>query len=241
MDRPDAAFPAFDLDRCRDLVFDRPVVEVLEDDVTAAFRSLAEHTPGLEDKRDFHALARCLGFADALALRREVRAQLERQGRDAVAKILRLRVIQTLLEHFDHEPEPAAVQREVASLVRDAEELGQQMTQPRIEAVVEPLAARRVIAAMLVRSLAESLHVEPSDQEVLEAFQRHAELYRDPGAVLERLMHSTAAAKPVVDELVENRVVEGVLALANVSERSMSLQQVVEELERVALGDSAST
>ncbi len=235
MDRADAASLAFDLDRCRDLAFERPVVQVTEDDVTEAFRSLAEHTPGLEDKRDFNALARCLGLADALALRREVRAQLERQSQDAVAKILRLRVIQTLLEHFDHEPDPAAIKREVASLVRDAEELGQQMTPDRVEALVEPLAVRRVMAAVLVRGLAEALPVKPSDQEIREAFRRHAELYRDPDAALERLMSSTAAAKPVVDELIENRVVEGVLALANVSERLMSLREVVEELERVAM------
>lgn len=232
MDRAHAHPPPFDLHRCRDLAFERPVVKVQEDDVTAAFRSLAQHTPGLEDKRDYNALAQRLGLADALALRREVRAQLERQSQDAVAKILRLRVIDTLLAGFDHEPEPAAIKREVASLVRDAEDLGQQMTQHKIETVVEPVAVRRVMAAMLVRSLAEALHVEPSEHEILEAFRRHAELYRDPDAIFDRLTNSTAAAKPVVDELVENRVVEGVLALATVSERPMSLQEVVEELER---------
>jgi hypothetical protein len=57
----EANFPRFDLDRCRHLVIVRPVVDVREDDVTAAFGALADKKPGLEDKGDFDALARLLG------------------------------------------------------------------------------------------------------------------------------------------------------------------------------------
>jgi trigger factor len=231
----EAKLPSFDLDRCRHLVIVRPVVEVREDDVTAAFKALADNTPGLEDKGDFNALARLLGVDDALDLRREVRSQLERQSEDAVAKILRLRVWKGLLAGFDQEPTDEAVHLEVASLVRDAEELGQHLSPHKIDTVVTPLARRRVVGAMLVRSLVEALDVHPSREQVQCAFEHHAELYRDPRAVLELLETSSVAAKPVVDELVENLVVEKVLALARVTDQPVSLQTLAEQLERAAL------
>lgn len=235
MARPEAELPPFDLDRCRALVVDRPVVEVREDDVTEAFKALADNTPELQDKRDFQALAKVLGFEDALALRREVRAQLERQSEDAVAKILRLRVLKSLLAGFEHEPADEAVRLEVASLVRDAEELGQQISPRKIDTVVVPLARKRVLGAMLVKNLADTLDVRPSREQVRVAFERHAELYRDPSAVLALLQSSSAAAKPVVDELVENMVVQKVLALARVTDQPLSLQELAQQLERVAL------
>ncbi len=235
MTHSEAKLPPFDLDRCRHLAIVRPVVEVREDDVTAAFKALADHTPGLEDKRDFHALARLLGIDDALALRREVRSQLERQSEDAVAKILRLRVLKALLAGFDQEPTEEAVRLEVASLVRDAEELGQQLSAHRIDTVVTPLARKRVLGAMLVKSLVEALDVHPGREQIRSAFEHHAELYRDPRAVLDLLETSSVAAKPVIDELVENLVVEKVLALARVTDEPVSLQILAEQLERAAL------
>lgn len=224
--------PTFHLELCRDLVIERPVVQVTEDDVTEAFRTLARSTPELGDPRDFNALARLLGFDDALALRREVRSQLQRQNEDAVAKILRLRVLNRLLERFEYEPDPSAVREEVASLVRDAEELGQQLTPHKVEQLVEPLARHRVKSAALVRSLARALHIEPADEQIVAALRRHAELYRDPEAVLAHLEQSAAAAKPVIDELVENMVVEGVLRHARVIEQPRSMDELAHELER---------
>ena len=231
----EADWPPFNLDHCRSLVIVRPVVEVREDDVTEAFKALADNTPELEDKRDFNALGKLLGFDDALALRREVRAQLERQSEDAVAKILRLRVLKGLLAGFAYEPTEEAVRLEVASLVRDAEELGQQLSPHKIDSVVTPLARKRVAGAALVKSLAEALDVHPSKEQIHSAFERYAELYRDPRAVLELLETSSVAAKPVVDELIENRVVEKVLAIAQVTDQPLSLQVLAEHLEQVAL------
>jgi FKBP-type peptidyl-prolyl cis-trans isomerase (trigger factor) len=226
--------PPFDLKRCRDLTIERPVVEVLEDDVTAAFRTLARSTPELADKGDFQALARLLGFDDALSLRREVRTQLERQAQDMTARLLRQRVLQPLLESFQPAADPAAVRLEVASLVREAQDLGQHFPPGKVEQVVVPVAEMRVRSAALVKSLANALGLEPSEAQILRALERHAESYRDPDAVLAHLKRSTAAAKPVVDELVENLVVEGVLRHAQVVDKPTSLDDLALEIHRLA-------
>lgn len=230
----------FDLSHCRRLSIERPAVEVREDDVTEAFRTLAEATTQLQDKRDFQALAHHLGFNDALAVRREVRAQLERQRDDAVRHILRLRVLGSLVRDFPYEPTEEEVRLEVVVLVRDAEEIGQQLSDKRVRDVIEPLARKRVISSALVRELAQQLSALPNEEETLAALEHHAELYRDPEAVLTHLRQNSAAAKPVVDELIEDRVVAAVLELAQVTEQTLSLRDLASEFEQTALAFSGN-
>jgi trigger factor len=210
------------------------VAEVLEADVTAALKTLAATCTELDDKRDFNALAGHMGFDDAIALRREVRAQLTRRTEDAVARILRMRVLQELLPRFDQRADGAALRLEVASIKRDAEDSGQPLTDEELEALV-PLAAKRVVGAMLFGSLAKALSIDPSQDQINTAIERHAAQYQDPEAVREHLEQDSSAAKIVLNELIQDLVVQAVLELAQVTDRPMTQEELMEELQIAAL------
>lgn len=170
---------------------------------------------------------------DMARFRNDVRANLERELRNALAIRLKNDVVGKLLDmHADLDVPKGMIEAEAQSLHRDAERQRQQNPSrnlppvPPVEAFKET-ATRRVRAAVLIGSLAQQNDIRIDDKRVREALAAIAATYEEPDQVIELYYSNPQLMSGLQQRVLEDQVAEWVADQAKSESRSLSFAEVM--------------
>jgi trigger factor len=179
--------------------------------------------------------AKSFGIADGdlERFRADVRRNLTRELEDRVRASTKERVLQALLEVNPIEV-PAKLVREEAS--RMAEVLARSLTQQGAaveRSGIEPQhfeaeARRRVALGLILHRISESLKLKPDPEQVRRYVDRIAEAYEDPAAYAGWYYSDPNRLREANVVVLEDQIVEQLLQTANVSERVLSFEELMQ-------------
>ncbi|HHQ43210.1 MAG TPA: trigger factor [Chromatiales bacterium] len=188
------------------------------------------------------AFARAFGVQEGgvEALRREVRANMERELHEALRRRTRRRVMDALLEANPVELPAGLVAQEVARLREDLERrlasLGQ--LQGSLKELpdehFEPEARRRVALGLILAELVRSQGLKADPDKVRAAVERIASAYEKPEEVVQWYYANRQLLEGVEAGVLEDEAVDWVLAHAQVEDEPLGFEEAVRE-------DSAKT
>ena len=166
-------------------------------------------------------------------LRSEVRANLERELRQASISYNKLQLLQALVtEHPDLEVPESLVQREAATLqsraARNAPE-GQQAPGP--EAFMDE-ARQRVKGGMLISEIAMQNGIHLDGARVRSAIETLASTYEQPAEVMQMYYNDQRLLQAVENAVLEEQVVDWVMDHAKVTPEPMKFRDVIAHASR---------
>jgi trigger factor len=157
--------------------------------------------------------------------RKDVRANLERELRQAVNGKNKQAVIDALLEANTNMALPTAViDDEMNNLRQQAEQRGMQV--PGDEEL-RSSAEKRVRSALLLSEIARQQDIQPSDEGIRELLQDIASTYDEPDEVLKIYLQNPQAMEHLRNTVLEDQVVEAVLEQAKVTEKASSFDELL--------------
>ncbi len=162
------------------------------------------------------------------SLRAEIRANLERELNQATTSILKVRIIDALVNSMpDLEIPQSIVRQEAASLAsRAASQQGREASAEESEAYME-LAANRVRGGLLMGELARQNAMRVDPAKVRSAIETIAQTYEDPNEVIQLYYGNQQLVAQVENSVLEEQVVDWVLEHAKVSDNEMKFQEVI--------------
>ncbi len=173
---------------------------------------------------------RSFGVADGTeeSLRAEIRANLERELNQATTSILKVRIIDALVNSMpDLEIPQSIVRQEAASLAsRAASQQGREASAEESEVFME-LAANRVRGGLLMGELARQNAMRVDPAKVRSAIETIAQTYEDPNEVIQLYYGNQQLVAQVENSVLEEQVVDWVLEHAKVSDNEMKFQEVI--------------
>ncbi len=183
------------------------------------------------------AFARAFGVAEGgvEALRREVRANMERELHEALRRRARRHVMDALLEANPVELPAGLVAQEVAQLRQDLERrlasLGQ--LQGSLKELpdehFEPEARRRVALGLILAELVRSQGLKADPEKVRAAVERIASAYEKPEEVVEWYYANRQLLEGVEAGVLEDEAVDWVLAHAQVEDERLGFEEAVRD------------
>ena len=157
--------------------------------------------------------------------RQDVRANLERELRQAVNGSNKQAVIEALLAaNPDMKLPQAIITDEMKSMREQAEQRG--VAAPG-EAELREAAEKRVRSALLLSEIARQNDVQPSEERIRELLQDIASTYDEPDQVLRIYLENPQAMEHLRNTVLEDQVVELVLDKAKVSEKASSFDELL--------------
>ncbi|WP_287371668.1 trigger factor [Oceanithermus sp.] len=183
------------------------------------------------------AFARAFGIEEGgvEALRREVRANMERELHEALRRRTRRRVMDALLEANPVELPAGLVAQEVAYLREDLERrlasLGQ--LQGSLKELpdehFEPEARRRVALGLILAELVRSQGLKADPDKVRAAVERIASAYEKPEEVVQWYYANRPLLEGVESSVLEDEAVDWVLAHAQVEDERLGFEEAVRD------------
>lgn len=173
---------------------------------------------------------RSFGVADGTVetLRTEIKANLERELRQAVTSILKMNIIDALVKTSPNLALPESIVRqEAASLAgRAAAQAGRE---PAPEDAVSFMdkAAERVRGGLLLGELARQNKVRIDRAKVRQAVETIAQTYESPAEVVQLYYSNEQLMSQVENTVLEEQVVDWVLEHAKVARKEMKFQDVI--------------
>ncbi len=161
-------------------------------------------------------------------LRTEVRGNLERELKQAVATQIKTQLVDSLLEaHSDMEVPESLVINEAHSMVqrmlRGAEmEVTREMLEPFMEQ-----ARKRVRSGLLLGELARQNEIRADGAKVRETIEEIAQTYEQPAEVVQMYYNDQRLLDAVENQVLENQVVDWAVNNAKVTDKAMSFQDVI--------------
>ena len=181
------------------------------------------------------AFARSFGIesGDVETLRREVRANLERELRQAMTSLRKVRLIEALVaEHPELEVPDSLVRSEARDLQARAAQ-SQQGEAPQVDAFLDT-AAQRVRAGMLISELAVQNDIHVDDQRVRGTIEELANTYEQSDQVLQMYYNDQRLLQNVQNAVLEEQVVDWAMDHAKVTPEPMTFRDVIAAATRSA-------
>ena len=212
----DIAFPAD---------FGNPQLAGKTADVTLKVTEVREpHLPALDE-----AFVKLFGVADGNldTFRGEVRGNLERELKATLMGRLKSEVAEQLATAYpDLDVPKVMVDNEAAGLVRGSLPQGQE-PQPEMLAAAEPMARKRVIAALLMGEIARKQDLQLDRKRVAETLAAIASTYEEPEKVVELYNDDPQLMSGLHNRVMEDQVAEWVAGHAEVTEQPLSFDEVM--------------
>lgn len=188
--------------------------------------------PELPDVDD--EFAESFGVADGgvEALRREARANMERELGDGLRALLKQRVMEALLSGDDIELPESMVRDEVArAMQRRYEELersgiGQENIELSPDAFEAPV-RRRIALELVVAEIVREHRIELDHARVRARVEIIASTYQEPATVLDWYYSDRSRLAPIESFVFEEQVVEWVLEHAQVTDEPTSFDRIL--------------
>ena len=173
---------------------------------------------------------RSFGVEDASleTLKKEIRANLERELKQARTSIVKVLIIDALTKaRPDVEVPGSMVRQEAASLAaRVASQEGRESTDDEAAAFMGK-ATERVRGGLLMGEIARQASIRTNAAKVRQAIETVAQTYEDPTEVVQLYYSNQQLMSQVENAVLEDQVVDWVLENAKVSPREMKFQEVI--------------
>lgn len=186
-------------------------------------------------------LAKKLGLEDVGQLRDAVRRQLDTQNTPLIRQRVKRQLLDALDEMHEFEPPPSMVEQEFSGVWRevlaDLQRSGKTFadegtTEEEQEAYYRTIANRRVRLGLVLAEIGERNRIEVSDNELQRALAE--EIRRNPSQqaeIAEFYQSNPGALARLRAPLFEEKVVDFLLELVNVSDKPMSRKELVDLIE----------
>jgi trigger factor len=162
------------------------------------------------------------------ALRREVRANLERELEQAVKNRIKTQVMDGLHARNAFEVPKALIGEEIARLRQQAmSSMGQQDAGRFPDSLFEQEAQRRVALGLIIAEMVKRHEIKLDADRLNEALQQMASTYEDPQQVVDYYRRNQQAMASLEAIVLEDQVVEWVVEHAKVSEQAMSFDELM--------------
>ncbi|MGD8644034.1 MAG: trigger factor [Chromatiales bacterium] len=162
------------------------------------------------------------------ALRREVRANLERELEQAVKNRIKTQVMDGLHARNAFEVPKALIGEEIARLRQQAmSSMGQQDAGQFPDSLFEQEAQRRVALGLIIAEMVKRHEIKLDADRLNEALQQMASTYEDPQQVVDYYRRNQQAMASLEAIVLEDQVVEWVVEHAKVSEQAMSFDELM--------------
>ncbi|MFG1496401.1 trigger factor [Saccharospirillum sp. HFRX-1] len=168
---------------------------------------------------------------DVDGFRTEVRANMEREARNALQSKLKTTVIDKLLEDNDLDVPAALVDDEIGRLQQQAVQQfggGAQMDPSSLpKELFQDQAERRVKIGLLMNELIESAELKPEEAEVRAYVEDQAAVYQDPQQVIDYYYSNAELMNQVRAMVVENAAIDYILSKSKVNESTIGYEDAV--------------
>ncbi|HMB60568.1 MAG TPA: trigger factor, partial [Xanthomonadales bacterium] len=175
---------------------------------------------------------RSFGIEDGTleSLRTEIRANLERELKQAVTSILKIRIIEALVASMPDLVVPESlVRQEAASLASRAAAQEGREAEPEESAAFMGKSGERVRGGLLMGEIARQNQIRVDGGKVREAIESIAQTYEDPAEVVQLYYGNQQLLAQVENAALEQQVVDWVVENAKVSTKDMKFQDVISE------------
>ena len=162
-------------------------------------------------------------------LRAEIRANLERELKQARTSLIKIDLINKLIEsHSDLEVPDSMVRREAASMAAQAGAGGEDgPSQEHVEQFMEA-AKRRVRGGLIMGELARQNGIRIDGARVRETIDTIADTYEEPDEVRQMYFGNQHLLQQVENSVLEEQVVEWVMDHAKTVAKPMAFKEVIE-------------
>jgi len=167
------------------------------------------------------------------ALKNEIRGNMERELKQARISLMKIHLVDALLESVPGLEVPQAVVRDEAAgmaaqiLSSQGQEPDQAVVQQLAGQFMEP-AEKRVRAGLLLGELARQNEIRVDGAKVREAIDTVANTYEQPDEVVQLYYQNARLLQQVESSVLEEQVVDWVLENAKVTPKDMSFQDVIQ-------------
>lgn len=161
-------------------------------------------------------------------LRKEIRSNLERELKQAATSLVKVQIIEKLLQLMPDLPVPEGmVRQEATSLAaRMAAQAGRQPA-PEEAAAYMDKASERVKAGLLMGEISRQNSIRIDQARVRNAIETIAQTYEDPNEVIQLYYGNPQLMSQVENIVLEEQVVDWVLENAKVSAKEMKFKEVI--------------
>lgn len=166
---------------------------------------------------------------DEAAFREEVKKNMERELKQAVSNKVKNDVVEGLLATTELDIPSALVDQEIDRLRQDAVQRfgGQVDFQQLPKEIFEDQAKRRVKTGLLFQEVVKKNDLKADDAKVEEKIQEIASTYEQPEEVIAHFSSNPDQKAQVESSVLEDAVVDHVLAQAKVTEKKMKYEEAV--------------
>jgi trigger factor len=162
------------------------------------------------------------------SLRVEIKSNLERELKQASTSLLKVNIIDGLVNTMpDLEVPESIVRQEAASLAARAASQEGREPDPEETAAFMGKAAERVRGGLLLGELARQNQIRVDGGKVRESIDTIAQTYEDPSEVVQLYYGNQQLLAQVENAVMEEQVVDWVMENAKVSPREMKFQEVI--------------
>jgi trigger factor len=162
------------------------------------------------------------------SLRVEIKANLERELKQAATSLLKVNIIDGLINTMpDLEVPESIVSQEAASLAARAASQEGREPNPEETAAFMGKAAERVRGGLLLGELARQNQIRVDGGKVRESIDTIAQTYEDPSEVVQLYYGNQQLLAQVENAVMEEQVVDWVMENARVSPKEMKFQEVI--------------
>jgi trigger factor len=164
---------------------------------------------------------------DMESFRKEVRSNLERELKATLMQRLKSEVAEKLAEaHADLEVPQVMVRAEASGLVRNATG-GKTEPSDEMIAAAEPMARKRVVAALLMGEIARRQEIEVDSKRVGETLAAIASTYEEPEKVVELYNGDHQLMQGLHNRVMEDQVAEWVADNADTTDTPLTFDEVM--------------
>ena len=165
------------------------------------------------------------------ALHKEIRGNMERELREKIRSVVKEQAMDLLLEAHEIEVPKVLVRQEAETLQRQTKDnLSQGGQKSSIELpldLFEDQAKRRVALGLILGEVIRENKIELDKDRVRERIEQFAQSYEDPQEVIDYYMHNKEQMASIENVVLEDQVVDWVLASANVEEKAGKFDELM--------------
>ncbi|MEL6979762.1 MAG: trigger factor [Pseudomonadota bacterium] len=190
-------------------------------------------------------LAKKYGLDDLAALKEQIRERLAEEYRGASRATLKRKLLDKLDVTVDFELPPSMVDQEAKQIAhqlwQEANPGAQAQDRPEIEAQEEhvTLAKRRVKLGLLLSDIGSRNEIKVTEAEVNNAIMAQAQQYRgQERQFFEFARNNAQIRQQITAPLFEDKVVDYAIELADVTERTVSAEELQKMLEEAQLAET---
>jgi trigger factor len=190
------------------------------------------HTVNKKELPKVGELAEALGVEDGNInkMKEDVKANMERELKNALKAKVKTQVMDALLQAHEVEVPKAAIDSEINALRKQLAQQygGNEELAARLPAeMFEEQATRRVKLGLLIGSYINQKELTASEEDIEAQLQELASVYEQPEEVIEWYKSDKSRLSQIEQLVLEDKVVESVLAHAKVEEKPATFKEIM--------------